>query len=144
MKKVFIGLLVIAAGAGAYWFLQNKKTSTENSIQKELLTGTWKLNSLDVKTGDSSAYFTLLISSIDSNLTRYRYDFKENGYVLKSLADSLKADSSHYEWTKNNELAWKENITDSSGEVFFVTTLTKDSLLLQSKDSATFLFTKSE
>jgi uncharacterized protein HemX len=140
MKKVFIGLLIVAAGAGAFYFLQKKKA--ENTIEKELLTGKWTLNSLDVKTKDSSAYFLSLISAIDSNFTKYRYDFKADGNVLKSLTDSVKADSSHYEWTKKNELVWKENARDSTSEVFTVTRLTNDSLLLLSKDSTTFVFAK--
>jgi hypothetical protein len=140
MKKVFIGLLIVAAGAGTFYFLQKK--NTETSIEKELLTGKWKLSSLDVKTKDSSDYFVSLISAIDSNFTKYRYDFLENGNVLKSLTDSAKADTSHYEWTKKNVLSWKENASDSTNDVFTVTKLTKDSLLLLAKDSATFVFTK--
>jgi hypothetical protein len=140
MKKLIIGLLVIAAGAGTFYFLQNKKT--EDTIQKELLTGQWTLSSLDVKTKDSSAYLIAAIAAIDSNFTKYHYDFRKDGNVLKSLSDSAKADSSHYEWTKKNELAWKENPKDSISEVFTVTKLTTDSLLLLSKDSATFVFTK--
>ena len=143
MKKLFIGLLVIAAGAGIFFFLQNKKSEDSNTFQKELVVGKWKLNSLDVKTKDSSAYYLSLISAIDSNFTKYRYDFKADGNVLKSLSDSVKADSSHYQWTKKNELTWKENATDSSAsEIFTVTKLTTDSLLLLSKDSAIFVFTK--
>ena len=140
MKQLIIGLLVIAAGAGAFYFLQKKKTSI--SIEKELLVGKWKLNSLDAKTKDSSAYSLSAIAAIDSNLTKYHYDFRKDGNVFTSLTGSAKVDTSHYEWAKKNRLTWKENTRDSTGEVFTVTRLTNDSLLLLSKDSATFVFTR--
>ena len=139
--KLFIGLLIIAAGAGAFFFLRNKKSETNTSFQKELLIGQWKLDSMDVKAKDSAGQFVAFIAAIDSNFYRYRYDIRENGNILKSLADSGAADTSHYEWIKTNELAWKEKPNDSS-EVFTVTKLNSDSLLLQSKDSTVFYFTK--
>ena len=140
MKQLIVGLLIIAAGAGAFYFLQQKKTETP--IEKELLVGKWKLNSLDVKTKDSTAYILPAIAAIDSNLTNYHYDFRKDGNVFKSLTGSAKVDTSHYEWAKKNRLTWKENPGDSTSEVFTVTRLTNDSLLLLSKDSATFVFTR--
>lgn len=139
--KLFIGLLIIAAGAGAFFFLRNKKSKTNSSFQKELLIGQWKLDSIDVKAKDSAGQFVAFIAAIDSNFYKYRYDVREDGNILTSVGDSVIADTTHYEWTKKNELAWKENQNDSS-EVFIVTKLNGDSLLLQSKDSAVFFFTK--
>jgi hypothetical protein len=106
-----------------------------------LLTGQWKFNSIESKTKDSNLNLIGLVAALDSNFTKYRYDFKANGNVLKSIADSATTDTSHYEWTKKNELAWKENVADSN-EVFTVIKLNRDSLLLQSKDSVLFVFTK--
>ena len=143
MNKLFIGLLIIAAGAGAFFFLRNKKSGTSKDLQKELLIGKWKLDSLDVKTRDSSAWYMASISAFDSNFNKYHYDFKTDGNVLKSLPDSTKADTSRYEWTKNNELNWKENPKDTTNELFIVTKLNSDSLLLvKSKDSSIFYFSK--
>ena len=45
MKKLFIGLLIIAAGAGAYYFLQKKKSEPTDKLDKELLVGKWKMGS---------------------------------------------------------------------------------------------------
>ena len=140
MKKVLTGLLIIAAGAGIFYFLQKKKNETP--IEKELLVGKWKLNSLDVKTKDSSAYYLATITTIDSNFTKYHYDFREDGNVFTSLPDAAKVDTSRYEWAKKNILTWKENPRDSTSEVFTVTKLTNDSLLLLSRDSATFVFSR--
>lgn len=139
--KLFIGLLIIAAGAGAFFFLRNKKSETNNSIQKELLIGQWKLDSIDVKAKDSTGQFVAFIAAIDSKFYKYHYDVRDDGNILRSVADSVTADTSHYQWTKKNELAWKENPNDSS-EVFIVTKLNSDSLLLQSKESAVLFFTK--
>ena len=83
------------------------------------------------------------ISAFDSNFNKYHYDFKTDGTVLKSLSDSVNADTSRYEWTKNNELIWKENPNDTTNALFIVTKLNSDSLLLvKSKDSSIFYFSK--
>jgi len=141
MKKVFIGLLILAAGAGTFYFLQKKKS--EGTIEKELLTGKWKLSSIDVKTKDSSDYYREFITSFDSNSYKYRYDFRKDGNVTRSLVDSVNTDTLHYAWTKKNELSWKENVSDSlAGDVFSVSLLTRDSLVMLSKDSAIYVFTK--
>lgn len=140
MKKVFIGLLIIAAGAGTYYFLQKKKTENANTIQKELLTGKWKFKS--VVSNDSSYNLPGLLIALDSNLMKYRYDFKADGNIITSVADSVKADTSHYEWIKKDQLVLKEKLTDSTGQTFTVTKLTIDSLLLQSIDSTLLVFTK--
>jgi hypothetical protein len=144
MKKVFIGLLIIAAGAGAFYFLQKKKNEAGNTIQKELIVGKWKLDPLSVRPKDSTTGLLIAITgTADSNFLKYHYDFGSGGSIIQSLNDAVKAGTFRYEWTKKNELAWKENATDSSAsELFTVTKLTDDSLLLLSKDSATFVFTK--
>jgi hypothetical protein len=140
MKKLFIGLLIVAAGAGIFYFLQKKKTET--TIENELLVGEWKLNSLDAKTKDSSAYYLATIAAIDSNFSKYRYDFRKDGNVFTSLPDAAKVDTSRYEWAKKNILTLKGNPPDSTSEVFTVMKLTHDSLLLLSKDSAMFVFSR--
>lgn len=126
MKNVFIGLLIVAAGTGIFFLLRKKKgKSTANEINKEWIVGKWKAD-----------------AGKDSAFSLYRYDFTKDGNILRSLSDSAKADTSHYEWNKANELVWKEKANDSTGEFFSIIKLTKDSLQIQSKDSATILFTK--
>ena len=127
MNKLFIGLLIIAAGAGVYFFVLKKKNSTTGTtINKELIIGKWKVD-----------------AGNDSVLSQYRYDFTKEGNVLRSPNDSAAvAVTSYYEWNKKNELVWKETAADSAGKVFAVVKLTQDSLQVLSKDSATILFTK--
>ncbi|MDP4264358.1 MAG: hypothetical protein Q8941_17645 [Bacteroidota bacterium] len=142
MKKLFIGLLVIAAGAGAFYFLQKKKT-VNNSIRKELLTGKWKLDSLYAVSADSSSRFLSgILALTDSDRIRCRYDFRENGTILQLQKGQAKTDTSWYEWTPKSDLLLKEAPKDSTGERFVVNKLGDDSLVLQSKDSAVFVFTK--
>lgn len=126
MNKLFIGLLIVAAGAGVYFFvLKKKKSTTTDPINKEWVIGKWKANAAN-----------------DSAFSQYRYDFLKDGNIVRSLNDSAKADTSHYEWSKNNELVWKETAADSVGKVFAVVKLTQDSLQVQAKDSSVILFTK--
>lgn len=128
MNKLLIGLLIVAAGAGTFLLLRKKKSTTgTNSLNKEWVIGKWKT---DAQPGN------------DSSFSKYSYDFLKDGNILRSLNDSTKADTSHYEWSKNNELIWKEKATDSTDKVYAVVKLTADSLQVQSKDSATILFTK--
>ena len=126
MNKLFIGLLIIAAGAGTFFLIRKKNNmTTTNDIKKEWIVGKWKAD-----------------AGKDSVFSSYNYDFLKDGNILRSLSDSVKADTSHYEWSRTNELVWKEKVSDSTGKIFAVLKLTQDSLQVRSKDSATILFTK--
>ena len=129
MNKLFIGLLIVAAGAGVFFLLSKKKNKTAvAAINKELIIGKWKTAS------------SLLAK--DSALPIYQYNFLKDGNIIKSLNDSAKTDTSYYEWSKPNELVWKENASDSIGNIYGVVKLTTDSLQMQTKDSSIILFTK--
>ena len=142
MKKVFIGLLIVAAGAGAFYFLQKKKTEKSNTIQKELLTGKWKFDFLKEGKDSSHSFMVGIMGMVDSNTLKYHYEFTNDGHIFRSLNDSITKDSSRYEWNKENKLVWKEDKTDTAGSILKVTKLSKDSLQIQSMDSTTVLFTK--
>ncbi len=127
MKKLFIGLLVIAAGVGAYFYFNSKKG--DKSSSQELIVGKWK-NVQPV---------------IDTVLPNYHYDFKKEGIALRSVSDAVKADTIHYEWSKAGQLQLKEKASDSTAKVYAVTKLTADTLQLQSADkvtTSTFVKTK--
>ena len=135
MNKLIIGLLVVAAGAGIFLLLRKKKeTTVANDIQKELIIGKWKSDA---------------VMANDSNFSKYQFDFQKDGNVIRSLNDYVKADTSHYEWNKGNEMLWsgwtpleKEKAGDSTAKVYVVTKLTKDSLQVQAADSSTVQFVK--
>ena len=128
MNKLFIGLLIVAAGAGAFFLLRQKKSNNSTTkINKEWIIGQWKTeNSIP---GDSAFHL-------------FRYDFLKEGHIVRFLNDSSTADTIHYEWKKNNELRWSGNALDTTIKEFAVIKLSIDSLQLQTKDSAVILFTK--
>ncbi len=143
MKKVFTGLLILAAGVAAFWFLQKKdKPTTGTGIQKELLIAKWKLDSIALPKDSTNSFMTGIIGIVATELMAYQYELKKDGAISLSLGDSLLKDSSRYEWNKENQLVWKEYPADTSNTVFTVSTLNKDSLMLQSKDSVILMFTK--
>lgn len=128
MNKLFIGLLIVAAGAGTFILLRKKKnTQISNDIKKEWIVGKWKTNA---------------VLANDSSFSKYQYDFQNDGNVIRSLNDSVKVDTSHYEWNKSNQLVWKEKLSDTTSRIYAVVKLTQDSLQVQSRDSSTITFTK--
>jgi len=128
MNKLLIGLLIVAAGTGAFFLLRKKKEQTVIAeLNKEWILGAWKTDA---------------ILQNDSNFNKYRFDFQKDGNLVRSLNDSVKADTAHYEWNKANELVWKEKAADSTGKNYTVVKLTQDSLAVQGHDSVVILFTK--
>ena len=143
MKKVFIGLLILAAGAGAFFFLQKKDKPITGNIQRELIIGKWKLDSILLPKDSNDNFMAGIPGIVAPDLMKYCYELKKDGAISFSLGDSLIKDSSRYEWNKENQLVWKEYPADtSSNNVFKVSTLNKDSLVLQAEDSSILLFTK--
>lgn len=129
MKNLFIGLLIIAAGAGIFFLLKKKKATSEPviTIKKEFIIGKWKTDAQPRN---------------DSTFKDYQYEFSKEGNIIRSLNDSAVADSSFYAWDKDNNLEWKKNATDTTGVLYKVVQLTSDSLQLLSKDSSIIRFTR--
>ena len=129
MNKLLIGLLIVAAGAGAFFYF-NQRTSSkppQDLLTKEWIVGKWKTDA---------------VMANDSNFSKYQFDFQKEGNVVRRLNDSVKTDTSCYEWSKANELVWKEKASDATGKVYVVVKLTQDSLQVQAADSSTVLFTR--
>ncbi len=125
MKKIFIGLLIIAAGAGAYYLLSQQKSTVPTSENNEnLLLGKWKS------------------TSKDSVFAGLEYEFLKEGIALIRDTTNASADSSIYEWNKKGELLFRENQADSSADVFTVLLLTKDSLEVRTTENKAYLFTR--
>jgi hypothetical protein len=128
MNKLFIGLLIIAAGAGIFFFLRKNDKPTADPVNQELITGKWKMN----RTVEN-----------DSLFVPYQYDFRKDSMLLRSVNDSSKADTLHYEWNKAGNLVWKQRANDSNAHVLTVVKLTADTLRVkQIADSAVLLFTR--
>ncbi|HEX6171208.1 MAG TPA: hypothetical protein VFZ33_16090, partial [Chitinophagaceae bacterium] len=133
---------IAAVGAGVYFlFLNKKKTEiTSSEIQKELIVGKWKLDSLSQAKSESKL-LEGLVTMIDSNFVNYAYQFQQDGKVLRLFKNSVQKNNSRFEWTKDDQLLFKQE-ADSIETRFTVSKLSKDSLILQSKDSATAFFSK--
>lgn len=143
MKKLFIGLLIVAAGAAIFLLLQKKdKPLTATNFQQEQIIGKWKLDSIRFSKDSNDNFMKGIMVIVDSGLRKYHYEFTEGGAIAFSLGDSLLKDSATYKWNNGKELVWQENLTDTSGDVLEISLLTNDSLALQSKDSSVLLFTK--
>lgn len=144
MKKILIGLLIIAAGAAIYFLLpKQQKTISNLDSQKELLIGKWKLDSLVYPQKPSADDFmTSIMGMVDSLYIQYQYRFDENGYIQILNKDSSTKDSSRYEWSSDHQLKWRESTPDTISYLFHVNELNKEKLVLQSNDSTRFLFSK--
>lgn len=141
MNKLFIGLLIIAAGAGIFFYLrQQDKPTPGNALVKEQIIGSWKLESMR-NANDSIDAMVGLLSLLDSNLSRYHCEFTKDGSAFLKLNDSI-TDSYRYEWKDDDHLIWKQNKEDTTGDVFSVLTLNKDSLQLRDSDSTLMVFSK--
>lgn len=129
MKKIIIGLLVIAAGAAAYFlYIKNETTGNGDQKQQSLLLGKWGLIST---TGAN-----------DSLAKKYQYEFMQNGIALIRDSATATADSSFYVWNKTGELQFKENAADSTADTFVVLKLNADSLQVRNTDSVVYLFSR--
>ena len=141
MKKIILAVILMAAAGGiTYYLLQKKKQTTFGNLKQEQIIGRWKMDSLAAK-NDSSATILALIGTLDSNLANCEYDFRKEGIIIKFLKDSSQKDTAQYKWVKDNHLIWKE-VDDSNDDSLVVNVLTRDSLVLQTKDSTVFYFKK--
>lgn len=129
MKKILIGLLVVAAATAAYFFLYKKDTDkpAQQATTQELIIGKWKTSSV--------------LPATDSLITSYNYDFQKEGKLFRSVSDSAKADTLLYEWNKAGELLIKSNASDTTAKIF-VTTLTGNDSLTLKTDSLSMLLLK--
>lgn len=102
MKKLFIGLLIAAAGAGIFFALRKQQTPLTAGVDKSLLIGSWQLDSLQL--ADPGHAIEGILPLLDSNLQRYSYEFRPDNAIALSLNDSLVANDSRYEWRQSNQL----------------------------------------
>ncbi|MBN8688968.1 MAG: hypothetical protein J0M10_18300 [Chitinophagales bacterium] len=130
MKKIFIGLLILAAGTGAYFLLKQPQTPTPDSENRTvLLQGNWV------------ARFPA--TGKDSLFTTFQYAFLQDGLALIRDTATATTDSSYYAWSKTGDLLFKEKQTDSVAvNTYTVLLLNKDSLLVKDTANKEYLFTR--
>ncbi len=130
MKKIIFGLLIVAAGAGAYYLLSQKKNIELVSENKStLLLGKWKAANR--------------IGSSDSSLLAgFQYEVLKDGVALVRDSAASVADSFYYAWTDEGDLQIRLKAADTAIEKFNVVLLNKDSLQLKDKESKLYRFSR--
>ena len=144
MKKIILAVILLAAAGGIAYYLLQKKKHENLSINKELVIGKWKIDSLVSQKDSTKDGLALLLFAMDSNARKEVYDFQTNGQVFVSLPnDSLSMkDTSSFAWGRDKELLWKEKHSDSAAELMTVIKLDKKELVLRSADSTLVYFKK--
>ena len=144
MKKIILAVILLAAAGGIAYYLLQKKNHENLSINKELVIGKWKIDSLVSQKDSTKDGLALLLFAMDSNEKKQVYDFQTNGQVFVSLPnDSLSMkDTSSFAWGKDKELLWKEQHSDPVAESMTVIKLDKKELVLRSADSTLVYFKK--
>lgn len=145
MKKIIIGLLLLAVSGGVVYYLLSKKTSVTNvsAINKELLIGKWKLDTLDEKSKQTIYQLrTGIIAALDSNIPNYEYDIQKDGKVYIALPGKPVTDTTFYEWADSTHLNWIQSDSAKTKDVFTVMKLDSNGFSLQTKDSSLFSFIK--
>lgn len=143
MKKIILAVILLAAaGGGIYYLLQKKKpVSSQVTVNKELITGNWKIDSLDIsRTKDSSIVLLFLVA--DSNLHNYEFEIEKKGLIIQRL-NGVVEDTSHYEFAADNQLlVWAR--ADSAKTKWIINKLDSLNMVVLDKDSTIFSFRKTK
>lgn len=145
MKKIIIGLLLLAVSGGVVYYLLSKKTSvtTVSTLNKELLIGKWKLDTAGTKIKNGMAgLFIGAIALNDSNFLKYEYDIQKEGKVITSVPGSVKTDTSFYEWADSTKLNWIHNDSAKTKIVGTIIKLDSSIFSFQANDSTIYQFNR--
>jgi hypothetical protein len=144
MNKILIGLLIMGAAAGAFFYLRNKDKQSDSTFNKEWIVGEWKIDSISTVSNDSLHDLVKTGILPDSNYRQYQYSFFNDGRIVKAGSDSAHTYTLQYDWQKEKEktLTWKKTATDSTGVSLQVSTLAKDTMVLESADKGMVRFIK--
>ena len=144
MKKLILAVILVAVAGGAVYYLLQKKKQGNPSINKELVIGKWKIDSLVYKKDSTNDGLALHLIAWDSIARKQEYDFQVNGELFISLPNDpvSKKDTFSFAWGKDRELLWKDKHSDSTTESMTVIKLDKKDLVLQSADSTLVYFKK--
>ena len=141
MKKIILAVIVLAAAGGAlYYYFQTKKPAVQTtaSYQQNII-GEWMIDS--VAAGDSGS-IGLLMLALDTNFTKYRFQFKEDGTIAQLLNDSIVPGKRTYEWKDSSHLVIHEDDSSAEQQPIQVLVLTTDAFTIMHKDSSVFYFKK--
>lgn len=140
MKKIFIRLLFVAAGAVILYACLPGNTS-ERISGKGLLIGKWEMDSIDISkaTDTTMGLLALVYITQDSNHKNIQFTFHSDGLITE-VSDENDSDSSRYEWEGEKDLLiWAQ---DSTKEKWNIQRLDSLKLIVTAEDSVTFYFNR--
>jgi len=145
MKKIILAVILLAAAGGiTYYLLQKKKQSTIATIDKEIVLGRWKIDSLVAQKDSTKDDLILLLFALDSNVKKQEFKFFNNGQMISSEPGSSERDTSFFIWGKGEQLIWKEKKTGLFTDTTTIIKLDKKDFVLQSSDSTLFYLKRIE
>ncbi len=137
-------LLVAAIGGGAYYFFTKNKPLAQvaKPTSQELITGHWKIDSLDYKGGKDSSLnvLALFFALKDSALYKAEFEFNKDGYLFEKENKNV-TDTTNYQLANDSTLiTWSAK--DSVKTNWKIKTLDTTALTISVKDSLTYFLRK--
>ena len=142
MKQIILAVILLAAAGGAlYYYFQMKKTaSTSSTAYQQTIIGEWKIDSVAAKGSTNTTGFLLM--ALDTNFTKYHFQFKEDGSILQLLGDSVLPVKRGYEWKDSARLIFTEGDLLTEKHSVQVLSLSKEQFSIMNADSSVFYFKK--
>lgn len=143
MNKIILAVILLAALGGAlYYYLQQNNTSDPSSstAYQQTIIGEWKIDSVAATGSVSTA--GLLAMALDTNFSKYHFQFKEDGSITQFLSDSIVPVKRSYEWKDSAHLVFKEGETLSEIQPVQVLSFSKEQFSIMSTDSSVIYFKK--
>jgi len=142
MKQIILAAILLAALGGAlYYYSQTKKTiSTSSTAYQQTIIGEWKIDSVASKGSNQTTGFLLM--ALDSNFTKYHFQFKEDGSITQFLGDSALPVKLGYQWKDSARLVFSEGDSLSEKQPVQIISLSKEQFLIMNADSSVFYFKK--
>ena len=134
-------VILAAAGGAVYYYMQTKKPvqQTHTSYQQTII-GDWKIDSVAAK--DSGNSIGLLALVLDTNFTKYHFQFKEDGSITQLLGDSIVPVKRGYEWKDSASLVFTEGDSLTEKHPVQILSLSKEQLSIMNTDSSVIYFKK--
>ncbi len=142
MNKIILAVILLAALGGAlyYYLQQNKTPDTSSTAFQQTIVGEWKIDSVAATGSVSTA--GLLAMALDTNFSKYHFQFKEDGSITQFLGDSIVPVKRSYEWKDSAHLVFKEGETLSEIQPVQVLSFSKEQFSIMSTDSSVLYFKK--
>lgn len=142
MKQIILAVILLAALGGAlyYYQLSTKSSGTSSTAYQQTIIGEWKIDSVAAK--KSADNIGLLSMALDTNFSKYHFQFKEDGSITQLLGDSALPVKRGYEWKDSTSLIFAEGDSLSEKHPVQILSLSKEQFTIMNADSSVFYFKK--